>query len=131
MLACQDRILRILNDSRCVYEVELAGIPSAVVQGPPMETYTTGTFVLYGTLDGKVSLITIDFKSTEDPEPTHRWDLPTLMGDPRASRSAVNCLELSDQAQELFIGRADGNIEIWAFNEIINDQGQDAVSSQT
>jgi len=56
VLACQDRVLRVLQDSELLYEVEVAG-PPMVLALQDGSGGVSGEEVLYGTSDGKVGLI--------------------------------------------------------------------------
>lgn len=64
------------------------------------------TLVFYGTLDGKVALVSIDF-SKKPLEPLHKWEIPE-----KGSKSSVTCLAISESAAELYVGRSDGNVEV-------------------
>ena len=76
----------------------------------------------YGTLEGKVSLIAMDF-SKSPIEALHKWEIPE-----KGSRSPVTCLSIMDKTGEIYIGRSDGSIEIWIFIETLESDGSQAVS---
>ena len=65
------------------------------------------TLVYYGTLDGKVALVSIDFIK-KPLEPLHKWEIPE-----KGSKSSVTCLAISESVAELYIGRSDGSVEVW------------------
>ena len=105
LLACEDRLIRVLFDSACEYEIETCGIVSCVLQLGDLQTgtksqKTTGglgrgqikpaTLLLlhfcYGTLDGRLSLVRIDFGQPR-LQAEHCWEIHL----PR-SRAAIQCL---------------------------------------
>ncbi|RWS16252.1 hypothetical protein B4U79_07615 [Dinothrombium tinctorium] len=117
-----DRLIRILKDSTCQYEIEACGVPCAVYNytSAPVKN-NSEIFFVYGTLDGKVSLIELDFsQSTLDAK--HIWEVPE-----RGTRAPVQCISAMESTGELYIGRADGNIEIWIFSENCDADGNDYV----
>jgi len=68
---------------------------------------TDETLICYGTLDGKVALVSLEF--TKKPlEPLHKWEIPE-----KGSKSSVTCLAIAESAAELYIGRSDGNVEVF------------------
>ncbi|PVD34246.1 hypothetical protein C0Q70_05514 [Pomacea canaliculata] len=110
VLACQDRVLRILQESELLYEVE--------VPGPPMCLHLSdnsggenGNEVLYGTSDGRVGLVQIGKLA-----PLHKWELPN-----EKRSGGVLCMDnydiTSDGVQDLILGRDDGQVEIYSFDE--------------
>lgn len=70
VLACQDRVLRVLQDSDLLYEVEVAG-PPLVLALHNGSGGLSGEEVLYGTSDGKIGLIQLGRHS-----PNHKWEIP-------------------------------------------------------
>ncbi|CAG2186194.1 BBS7 [Mytilus edulis] len=58
VLACQDRVLRVLQDAELLYEVEVPG-PPVVLQLYGKEAGEEGNEILYGTSDGRVGLVQI------------------------------------------------------------------------
>lgn len=106
VLACEDRLLRIIKDSICQYEIEICGIPSALLWMNYSSDGSQEALVFYGTLDGKVALVSIDFNK-KPLEPIHKWEIPE-----KGSRSSVTCLAIAESAAELYIGRSDGNVEV-------------------
>ncbi|XP_076319591.1 BBSome complex member BBS7-like isoform X4 [Tachypleus tridentatus] len=110
VLACQDRVLRILKDSQCVCEVEVEGPPSALClyqnDGGP-----TGEEILYGTSDGKIGLV-----SLERFVPTHRWEIPNTK-----RSGGVVCMDNYDitanGVKDLIVGRNDGVVEVYSCDE--------------
>ncbi|CAG2114681.1 unnamed protein product, partial [Medioppia subpectinata] len=121
VLACQDRLLRIIKDSSCQYEIEISGIPNALLWMHYSANGVTETLVCYGTLDGKVALVSIDF-SKKPLEPLHKWEIPD-----KGSKPSVTCISIADSAAELYVGRSDGNVEIWSFAETLNENGEEMI----
>lgn len=124
VLACQDRLLRVLKDSNCTFEVEICGIPSVVQIVPKfVKSMTTNNndsnfsdnkkfkneevHLVYGTLDGKVALVTFRFMDKNQLEPLHQWEMPV-----NAIKQPVTCLLFSESVPEFYVGRSDGSIEV-------------------
>lgn len=120
VLACQDRLLRVLRDSACSFEVEVCGIPSTmqvlpphlvVDQTPPLLANAAQTMeevhICYGTLDGKISLVTFQFIDKTQLEPVHKWEVPL-----NAIKQPINCLVFSQINTEFYVGRTDGSLEV-------------------
>ncbi|GCC18607.1 hypothetical protein chiPu_0020844 [Chiloscyllium punctatum] len=110
ILACQDRVLRVLKGSDLSYEVEVPGAPKVLTlhngNGGDM-----GEDLLYGTCDGKLGLVQITKSS-----PLHRWEISN-----EKKRGGVLCVDyydiLGDGVKELLVGRDDGIVEIYGFND--------------
>ncbi|XP_054708555.1 Bardet-Biedl syndrome 7 protein homolog [Uloborus diversus] len=113
ILACQDRVLRVLKESSCLYEVEVSGPPSSLslYQNDGGET---GEDLLYGTSDGKVGLVSVKRASC-----THKWEIPN-----NKKNGGVLCLDnydiTDDGIKDLIIGRSDGLIEVYGYDEAEN-----------
>ncbi|XP_034399170.1 Bardet-Biedl syndrome 7 protein isoform X2 [Cyclopterus lumpus] len=88
VLACQDRVLRVLQGSELAYDVEVPGPPSV------LELYNKdgGEEILYGTTDGKIGLVQIGILCI---------DTYDIMGD------GVN---------DILVGRDDGTVEVFGFD---------------
>lgn len=56
VLACSDRLLRVMRDSEVVYSVEVPAVPTCLhlFYGDAGET---GDLVLYATMDGRIGLL--------------------------------------------------------------------------
>ncbi|XP_048473512.1 Bardet-Biedl syndrome 7 protein isoform X2 [Rhincodon typus] len=110
ILACQDRVLRVLKGSDLLYEVEVPGAPKvlALHNGNGGDT---GEDLLYGTCDGKLGLVQITKSS-----PLHRWEISN-----EKKRGGVLCVDyydvLGDGVKELLVGRDDGIVEMYGFND--------------
>ncbi|XP_071846430.1 BBSome complex member BBS7-like isoform X1 [Apostichopus japonicus] len=110
VLACQDRVLRVLNKSNMLYEFEVTGPPQSLAlfseEGGEM-----GDEVLYGTTDGKIGLVHID-RTT----PSLRWGVPN---DKRLG--GILCMDNFDMSgdgiEDLIVGRDDGTIEVFGYDE--------------
>ncbi|GIY85834.1 bardet-Biedl syndrome 7 protein homolog [Caerostris extrusa] len=110
ILACQDRILRVIKESNCLYEMEVPGPPStlALYQN---DGGNTGEDLLYGTTDGKVGLVSVGRASC-----THRWEIPNN----KKAWSLDNYDITGDGIKDLIIGRSDGLIEVYGYDEAEN-----------
>ncbi|XP_042902114.1 BBSome complex member BBS7 isoform X2 [Parasteatoda tepidariorum] len=113
ILACQDRVLRVLKESNCLYEVEVPGPPStlALFQNDGGDT---GEDLLYGTTDGKIGLVSIGRTGA-----THKWEIPN-----NKKNGGIVCLDnydiTGDGIKDLIVGRNDGLIEVYGYDETEN-----------
>ncbi|XP_046853164.1 Bardet-Biedl syndrome 7 protein homolog [Xenia sp. Carnegie-2017] len=112
VLACDDRLLRVLKDSNLLYELEVAGPPSvlALKDGNGGEE---GDEVLYGTSDGKIGLVQL----LDKPLQSHRWKIPN-------NKRYGGILSLdsyditADGISDVLVGRDDGTVEVYGFDEM-------------
>lgn len=122
VLAAKDRLIRVIRDSTCEFEIETSGIPSALLMIP-----TPGKrqecYFCYGCSDGKVSLIGVDF-SKKPNVPKHHWEIPE-----RGSKAPVECISCNESGDEIVIGRSDGSIELWTFSANMAADGTGEVKS--
>lgn len=111
ILACEDRVLRVLQDSDLLYEVEVAG-PPMVLALHGGNGGLSGEEVLYGTSDGKVGMIQLGRHS-----PNHKWEIPN-----EKRNGGVLALETfditADGVPDVLIGRDDGLVEVYGFDEM-------------
>lgn len=63
--------------------------------------------ICYGTLDGKIALVTFRFVDKNQLEPLHKWEVPV-----NAIKQPVTCLVFSEINPEFFVGRSDGSVEV-------------------
>ena len=120
IIACEDRLIRILSESICEYEIETCGIPDALCPLVKCSQKSENLF-LYGTLEGKVSLVSLDFDS-HPMAAIHKWEIPE-----KGSRAQVTCLAMMEATGELYIGRSNGAIEVWIFSETLEADGTQSV----
>lgn len=110
VLACQDRVLRVLQDSDLLYEVEVPGPPS-VMQLYGNDGGDEGDEILYGTSDGRVGLVQIGRMA-----PSHRWELPNEKRN--GGVLALDSYDITaDGVLDLIVGRDDGLVEIYSYDE--------------
>ncbi|XP_072112203.1 Bardet-Biedl syndrome 7 protein isoform X1 [Mobula birostris] len=109
ILACQDRVLRVLKGSDLLYKVEVPGVPKvlALHNGNGGDS---GEELIYGTSDGKIGLVQLTKSS-----PIHRWEISN-----EKKRGGALCVDyydiLGDGVRELLIGRDDGMVEVYGFD---------------
>ncbi|CAL8354731.1 unnamed protein product [Merluccius merluccius] len=123
VLACQDRLLRVLQGSELRYDVAVPGPPSVLelynkdggkLTPHPLQTLpnrrTTGEDVLYGTADGKVGLLKIGESAA-----LSQWVI-----DNHQKKGGVLCIDtydiIGDGVSDLLIGRDDGSMEVYGFD---------------
>ncbi|KAM3672856.1 BBSome complex member BBS7 isoform 2-T2 [Ammospiza maritima maritima] len=108
VLACQDRVLRVLQGSNLLYEVELPG-PPAVLALSNGNGGDSGEEIVYGTSDGKLGVTQIT-----GTKAMPRWEIGN-----EKKRGGILCIDsfdiLGDGVKELLVGRDDGMIEIYNF----------------
>ncbi|XP_053734594.1 Bardet-Biedl syndrome 7 protein isoform X2 [Synchiropus splendidus] len=106
VLACQDRVLRVLKGSELSYNTEVPGPPSV------LELYNRdgGEEVLLGTTDGKIGLIQIGEK-----EATIKWEIEN-----DKKKGGVLCIDtfdiVGDGVSDILVGRDDGSVEVYGFD---------------
>ncbi|KAF6035121.1 BBS7 [Bugula neritina] len=110
ILACNDRTLKIMKGSDVLYEVEVPG-PANVLELFCKDGGEQGDEVVYGTSDGRVGLVQITSVS-----PVHRWTLENA--DSLGGVVSIDHQDITaDGLMDLIVGRDDGTIEIYGFDE--------------
>nr|XP_061793449.1 Bardet-Biedl syndrome 7 protein [Nerophis lumbriciformis] len=114
VLACQDRVLRVLQGSELAYEVEVPGQPS-VLECYNKDGGKSGDDVLYGTTDGKIGLIQIG-----ESEASTKWEI-----DNDKKKGGILCLDTyditGDGVNDILVGRDDGTVTIYGFDSSTNE----------
>ncbi|XP_043917464.1 Bardet-Biedl syndrome 7 protein [Protopterus annectens] len=109
ILACQDRVLRVLKESELLYEVEVPGPPSVLALSSG-NGGDTGEDLVYGTSDGALGLVQITSNL-----PVNKWEIQNLK-----KRGGILCMDyfdiLGDGVNDLLVGRDDGVLEIYSFD---------------
>lgn len=106
ILACQDRVLRVLKGSELAYGIEVPGPPSV------LELYNKdgGDEILYGTTDGKIGLIQVGESAS-----TSKWEI-----DNDKKKGGILCLDtydiIGDGVSDILVGRDDGTVEVYGFD---------------
>ncbi|KAB5570977.1 hypothetical protein PHYPO_G00219670 [Pangasianodon hypophthalmus] len=85
VLACQDRVLRILQGSELLYDFEISGPPS-VLELHNRDGGKDGEEVLYGTADGKLGLVQLSRSA-----PVPKWEV-----DNEKKKGGVLCIDTFD-----------------------------------
>lgn len=113
VLACQDRVLRVLKDSQCQLEIEVPG-PASALALHQNDGGASGAEIVYGTNDGRLGLI-----SVENMRANTIWELY----DPER-QGGITCIDsydiTGDGAKDLIVGRNDGEVEVYSYND--NDE---------
>ncbi|XP_078261730.1 BBSome complex member BBS7 isoform X4 [Rhinoraja longicauda] len=95
--------------SDLLYEVEVPGVPQVLALNNG-NGGDSGEELIYGTSDGKIGLVQITQSS-----PLHRWEVSN-----EKKRGGVLCVDyydvLGDGVKELLVGRDDGMVEIYGFD---------------
>lgn len=109
ILACQDRVLRVLQGSELLYDVEVPGPPS-VLELNNQDGGKEGEEVLYGTTDGKLGLVKITESS-----PVSKWE---INNDKR--KGGILCIDtfdiVGDGVRDILVGRDDGTVEVYGLD---------------
>ncbi|XP_068596580.1 Bardet-Biedl syndrome 7 protein [Brachionichthys hirsutus] len=106
VLACQDRVLRVLQGSELAYDVEVPGPPSV------LELYNKdgGEEILYGTTDGRIGLVQIGELSSST-----KWEI-----DNDKKKGEILCMDtydiIGDGVSDILVGRDDGTVEVYGFD---------------
>lgn len=108
VLACQDRVLRVLQGSDVMYEIEVPG-PPTVLALHNGDGGDSGEGLLFGTSDGRLGLIQITAS-----KPIHKWEIRN-----DKKRGGILCLDsfdiMGDGVKDLLVGRDDGMVEVYSF----------------
>nr|CAB3225183.1 Bardet-Biedl syndrome 7 protein homolog [Phallusia mammillata] len=109
VLACNDRILRILEATALKYELEVPGPPQCVV--PFKDTGgEEGMELVYGTTDGKVGHVMLN-----NEQPEYKWEIVN-----EKNLGGISCLThhdiTGDGVPDLLVGRDDGTVEIFSYD---------------
>ncbi|KAL4641776.1 Bardet-Biedl syndrome 7 protein [Arapaima gigas] len=108
VLACQDRVLRVLKGSELSYAVEVPG-PPTVLELNNQDGGGKGE-VLYGTADGKLGLVKITESS-----PVQIWDIHN-----EKKKGGILCIDtfdiVGDGVREILVGRDDGTVEVYGLD---------------
>ncbi|XP_028967281.1 Bardet-Biedl syndrome 7 protein [Galendromus occidentalis] len=114
-LACQDRLIRILKDEDCICEIECLGPPFTLlhcITENESDEMKPSIELIYGTTDGNIAAVNIDNLSEPRPE----WAILD-----ETKPGGVTCLDIydlnGDGTRDLIIGRNDGNVEVFYFND--------------
>uniref|UniRef100_A0AAR2KPF3 Bardet-Biedl syndrome 7 protein homolog n=1 Tax=Pygocentrus nattereri TaxID=42514 RepID=A0AAR2KPF3_PYGNA len=109
ILACQDRVLRILQGSELLYDFEVPGPPS-VLELHNRDGGKNGEEVLYGTADGKLGLVQLTSSA-----PVSKWEV-----DNEKKKGGVLCIDtfdiLGDGVKDILVGRDDGTVEVYGLD---------------
>ncbi|KAM3866896.1 BBSome complex member BBS7 [Diretmus argenteus] len=114
VLACQDRVLRVLQGSELAYDIEVPGPPTVLElynkDGGIVTHSSTGEEILYGTADGKIGLVQINEASA-----VSKWEI-----DNEKKKGGVLCIEsydiVGDGVSDILVGRDDGTVEVYGFD---------------
>nr|XP_002127808.1 Bardet-Biedl syndrome 7 protein homolog [Ciona intestinalis] len=111
VLACNDRVLRVLEGCELKYEAEVSGSPQTAVayKGNGGEE---GRDLVYGTSDGKLGHVLLTGE-----QPIYNWEINN-----ESNLGGINCLShydiTGDGVMELLVGRDDGKVEIYSYDAV-------------
>ncbi|KAJ3415639.1 Bardet-Biedl syndrome 7 protein [Chytridiales sp. JEL 0842] len=137
-LACQDKMIRILEGSHIIHQIPAASTPTCLVYVPNLyDGLAAGGIIIYGTISGTLVCLHITRKSV-----TELWTMSTSPSIPATDktralssaastslaasltpiRPAITSLSYFDvtgfgsemQVKDLLVGREDGIVQIWA-----------------
>ncbi|XP_012590281.1 PREDICTED: Bardet-Biedl syndrome 7 protein [Condylura cristata] len=110
VLACQDRVLRVLQGSEVLYETEVPG-PPTVLMPHNGDGGDSGEDLWFGTSDGKLGLIQIT-----SSRPIHKGEIRN-----EKKRGGILCMDsfdiVGDGVKDLLVGRDDGTVEVYGLDE--------------
>ncbi|XP_047121866.1 Bardet-Biedl syndrome 7 protein homolog isoform X3 [Schistocerca piceifrons] len=110
VLACEDRILRVLDRHDLLHSVELESVPSVLFPFPGSDDQ-----ILYGTVDGRLGVVTVTRN-----EVSHAWILKKP-----SNSSCITCMDCYDLTAngtpDLVVGHQDGSIDVYSFPEDTDD----------
>ncbi|XP_076069179.1 BBSome complex member BBS7-like isoform X2 [Oratosquilla oratoria] len=110
VLACEDRLLRVMKDSEVLYSVELPSTPSSL-QLFYNDGGEQGDQLLYGTNDGKIGLVQLGRGSA-----LHRW-----VTEGSGKGGGIMCMDhydmTGDGVRDLIVGRDDGTVEVLSYDD--------------
>lgn len=147
-------MIRIIVESYCEFEFETVGICNVIARIPDYNFYLSKNqpkqaknqqnknfYFCYGTANGKLVMLKIDFNKTPI-EAQNIWEVNL-----EQSKSAIQCItptidqsvcmnnqkmEIANftayDASELCIGRAEGSIEIFTFDNFIDENGNEILN---
>eukprot|EP00095_Tigriopus_kingsejongensis_P011869 maker-scaffold180_size281610-snap-gene-0.36 protein:Tk11869 transcript:maker-scaffold180_size281610-snap-gene-0.36-mRNA-1 annotation:"bardet-biedl syndrome 7 protein homolog" len=117
LLACQDRSIKVMRESNVLYSAEVPG-PPTTLQLYYNDGGEQGDEVLYGTSDGKIGLMKFNRQGPQ----TH-WLI-----DKESSQGAVLAMDnydiTGDGVKDLLVGRHDGTIEVYTYDDDINEDSE-------
>lgn len=118
VLACEDRLLRVMRDSDVLYSVELPAPPTSL-QLFYNDGGENGDQLLYGTSDGKIGLVQLGRGSA-----IHRWVCEGGGGagsNGTSRRGGVTSMDHHDMTgdgiRDLIVGRDDGSLEVYSYED--------------
>ncbi|XP_030001110.1 BBSome complex member BBS7 [Sphaeramia orbicularis] len=106
VLACQDRVLRVLQGSELAYDIEVPGPPSVL----ELNSKDGGEEILYGTTNGKIGLVQIGEHSA-----AVKWEI-----DNDKKKGGILCIDtydiIGDGVRDVLVGRDDGTVEVYGMD---------------
>ncbi|GLH03728.1 Bardet-Biedl syndrome 7 protein homolog [Gryllus bimaculatus] len=115
VLACEDRILRVLDYSQVLHTVEIDAVPT-VLHLNGNDGGENGNEILYGTADGRIGVVQVG-----RAEVNHKW----LLNDDKRRSGVVSldCYDImGDGVLDIIVGREDGMVEVFSLGDEISEE---------
>ncbi|XP_067000696.2 Bardet-Biedl syndrome 7 protein homolog isoform X2 [Anabrus simplex] len=110
VLACEDRMLRVLDRSQVLHNVQLDAVPT-VLHLNGNDGGEGGDELMYGTADGRIGVVQVNRN-----EVNHRWILND--GKRRSGILCMDCYDITgDGVLDILVGHQDGLVEVYSFSE--------------
>ncbi|KAH3757485.1 Bardet-Biedl syndrome 7 protein [Pelomyxa schiedti] len=111
ILACQDKFIRVVQGSECIYAVEVETACTAIHRyntETPLPRGVSSKVFLYGTNKGHLGCLRFNSSGF-----TQKWSL--LASESQSRISIINSCSFGNLCNDIIIGRDDGSLEVYSF----------------